>query len=232
MERASKERGRKMQRKKKLEAVKKRRKRATEGCRTEGCSWKTQKKRRKRETEGEVEGWEVDRQITTKLRLADSCESRIWYCGTDTQTQTCTQAHMQTQTGICVYTHAQAHRGTYTCSHYPKEPHYTWNINGAKQSAKMEMGETEGRREGETERGKVRKRYGWKQYVSITSPRVTCGLSAKWYAFWIITFTRSKINPQKQLIFTLVMLYLFHRANKARSSRLLKCPNADQLWQR
>lgn len=65
---------------------------------------------------------------------------------------------------VCVYVHAlaqtQAHTGTYTCSHYPKEPHYTWNINGAKQSAKMEMGETEGRRERETEGG-------WRGHMSL-----------------------------------------------------------------
>lgn len=117
------------------------------------------------ETEGEVEGWEVDRQITTKLRLADSCESRIWYCGTDTQTLAHTRAHMQAQThaGVCVrvcacaHAQTQAHGGTYTCSHYPKEPHYTWNINGAKQSAKMEMGETEGRREGGDRKGEGKK---------------------------------------------------------------------------
>lgn len=135
--------------------------RSKEGCRTEGFRWKTLGKE-ENETEGEAEGWEVDRQITTRLRRADSCESRIWYCGTDTQPETRTRAHTvcrRRQPYVCVCAHAhaqmQAHGGTYTCSHYPKEPHYTWNINGAKQSAKMEMGETEGRRKGETERGKA-----------------------------------------------------------------------------
>lgn len=119
---------------------------ANRGTQSRGTQMKKSGERKKEsETEGEVEGWEVDRQITTKLRLADSCESRIWYCGMDTQTQACTRAHMQAgaRVRVCVCARTQAGGGTYTCSHYPKEPHYTWNINGAKQSAKMEMGETE-----------------------------------------------------------------------------------------
>lgn len=102
-ERASGERGRKMLRKKKpgKQWRRKDKARAAEGRWTEGCRRKTLEKGRKRVKQKErlkVAG--VDRQITTKLRLADSCESRIWYCGTDTQTWTCTRAHMHTQTGI------------------------------------------------------------------------------------------------------------------------------------
>lgn len=80
------------------------------------------------ETEGEVEGWEVDRQITTRLRLADSCESRIWYCSTNTQTRT--YAGVDTHTHVCTYTHAHHHglKGAHTHAHTIQKSHITHEI--------------------------------------------------------------------------------------------------------
>lgn len=89
----------------------------TEGCRTERSRLKkTWKKGRKSETEGGVEGWEVDRQITTKLRLADSCESRIWYCGTDTQTQT-SSTYADADTRMCVRACTRTNTGSWGHTH-------------------------------------------------------------------------------------------------------------------
>lgn len=52
----------------------------------------------------------------------------------------CTHAHTSIQRWLGKGTHTHTH----ALSRYPKEPHYTWNINGQEQSAKMEMGWTEG----------------------------------------------------------------------------------------
>lgn len=177
------------------------------------------------ETEGEVEGWEVDRQITTRLRLADSCESRIWYCSTNTHV--CRRRHTHTR----VYVHARAppraQRGIYTCSHYPKEPHYTWNINGAKQSAKMEMG-----RQKEDARG----RQWGKKEREMDESNMSLLPVLLWHLDYqqkdihgIITFSMSMFNLYKLLISFTGVLFIPSRY-KGRSSRVLKCPNADWKW--
>lgn len=121
----------------------------------------------------------------------------------------------------------RAHRGSSTCSHYPKEPHYAWNINGAKQSAKMENGErekmTEGSGGGGSERWKVRNRDGWKQYVFITKTWLTEAFS-KMIFIQNHHFYHEHCHPTQQSRHDLspssMVLITFN--NKARSRGVLK----------
>lgn len=144
-----------------------------------------------------------------------------------TNTHVCRRRHTHTR----VYVHARAPpralRGTYTCSHYPKEPHYTWNINGAKQSAKMEMG-----RQKEDARG----RQWGKKEREMDESNMSLLPVPLWHLDYqqkdihgIITFSMSMFNLYKLLISFTGVLFIPSRY-KGRSSRVLKCPNADWKW--
>lgn len=145
------------QEKKVSEALgKKRIQKSTEGCGNRRTQMKNSGK--------EEKGWNRRRGWRLRGRQRDQNQAetsrQLWE-------QNLILRHKHTNTGVCTRApmHTQAHNSglggahalTHMLSHHPKQPHYTWNINGQEQSAKMEMGETEGGKE-----EKVRKTDGWK----------------------------------------------------------------------
>lgn len=137
-------------------------------AKTQGWRWKTRKKKRKMVKQKErlkVER-QTDREIATGLRLADSCECRIWYCGTNTQTQACTYADAGTPYGLMG---AQPH----THIHAIQKSYITHEI------LMMKSNQQKWRWDRQKEDGKVRKRGGWKQCVFIFSPAMEFWQSAK-----------------------------------------------------
>lgn len=180
------------------------------------------------ETEGEVEGWEVDRQITTRLRLADSCESRIWYCSTNTQTRT--YAGVDTHTHVCTYTHAHHHglKGAHTHAHTIQKSHITHEILMV-QSNRQKWRWVDRRKTQGEDSGGGEEREMDESNMSLLPVLV-------WHLDYqqkdihgIITFSMSMFNLYKLLISFTGVLFIPSRY-KGRSSRVLKCPNADWKW--